>query len=111
MKLPYFKVDLVVFVCLGVHSGLGQLINEHFTDFTRPEYPGISKELFDGVKKTYKQWVLDAVSDLAAEYMEEFKRLINLILPHLQDMAQRNERKRLDMPDSLLRKVLHFCPE
>ena len=83
MKLPYFKVVLVVFVCLGVHSGLGQLINEHFTNFTKPEYPGISKEMFDGVKKTYKQEVLNAVSDLAAENMEEVKKLTNLILPHL----------------------------
>ncbi|KAJ8395919.1 hypothetical protein AAFF_G00026270 [Aldrovandia affinis] len=119
MELPYLKVVLVVFACLGVHmveplyastiekdathtqlrefykglhTGLGQLISNDFTRFTKPEYPGVSDDLFTGVKKTYKEEVLNSVSDLAAEHVEEVKKLTNLMLPHLQTVLARQRR-------------------
>ena len=111
MELPYLKVILVVFSCLGVHlvepfyartierdathtelrdfykclhTSLGKPISEDYTKFTNPEFPSVSKELFTGVKKNYKAEVLDSVSGLAEEYMEEVVKLANLMLPHLQ---------------------------
>ncbi|KAJ8395923.1 hypothetical protein AAFF_G00026310 [Aldrovandia affinis] len=119
MELPYLKVVLMVFACLGVHlvepfyartiekdathtqlrefykglhTGLGQPISDNFTRFTKPEYPGVSDDLFTGVKKTYKEEVLNSVSDLAAEHVEEVKKLANLMLPHLQTVLARQRR-------------------
>ena len=119
LDLPYFKVVLVVLACLGVHlvepfyartiekgathtqlqefykglyTGLGQPISEDFTNFVRPEYPGVSEDLFEGVKKNYNQAVLDSVSELAAEHIEEVRKLTNLMLPHLQTVLPRQKR-------------------
>jgi hypothetical protein len=87
LALPYLKVALVVFACLGVHlvepfyaktiernathSQLGEFykklhsamdlpISEGFTRFVKPEYPGITQELFDAVKKNYNEVVLQS---------------------------------------------------
>ena len=119
LDLPYFKVVLVVLACLGVHlvenfyartiekgathtqlqefykglyTGLGQPISEDFTNFVRPEYPGVSEDLFEGVKKNYNQAVLDSVSELAAEHIEEVRKLTNLMLPHLQTVLTRQRK-------------------
>ncbi|QQP31579.1 Hypothetical protein FKW44_025223 [Caligus rogercresseyi] len=93
MELPYLKVVLVAFACLGVHlvepfyartiekdathtqlrefykglhTGLGQPISDNYTTFTTPEYPVVSDKLFSSVKKTYTEEVLNSVSDVAA---------------------------------------------
>ena len=78
MELPYLRVSLVVFACLGVHLvepfcartiekgathtklrdfykglhiSLGKPISEQkYTRFTKPEFSGVSEELFQGVK-------------------------------------------------------------
>ena len=76
MELPYLRVILVVFACLGVHLvkpfyaaiiekgathtklrdfykglhiSLDKSISEQYTRFTKPEFSGVSKELFQGV--------------------------------------------------------------
>ena len=76
----------------GLYTGLGQPIIDNFANFTKPEYRGISDELFEGVKKRYKQVVLDSVSDLAAEHIEDVKKLTNLMLPQLQIVLARQRR-------------------
>ena len=119
MVLPYLKVVLVVFACLGVHlvepfyartiekdtthtqlkefykglhTALGNPISDDFTKFIKPEYPGISNDLFNGVQKTYKAEVLQSVSVLADEHIEEVQKLTNLMLPHLQTVLARQRR-------------------
>ena len=119
MEIPYLKVVLVVFACLGVHlvepfyartiekdathtqlrefykglhTGLGQPVSDNFTKFTTPEYPGVSDDLFNGVKKTYTEEVLNSVSDMAAEHLEEVRKLTNLMQPHLQTVLARQRR-------------------
>ncbi|KAK5922719.1 hypothetical protein CgunFtcFv8_019959 [Champsocephalus gunnari] len=119
MELPYLKVVLVVFACLGVHvvehfyartiekdathtqlrefykglhTGLGEPISDNYTTFTTPEYPVVSDKLFSSVKKTYTEEVLNSVSDVAAENLDEVKKLTDLMQPHLQTVLARQRR-------------------
>eukprot|EP00058_Branchiostoma_floridae_P018115 XP_002603604.1 hypothetical protein BRAFLDRAFT_93148 [Branchiostoma floridae] len=119
LELPYLKVVLVVFACLGVHlvepfyartiekgathtqlsefykglhTGLGKPISDDFTRFIKPEYTAVSDDLFAGVKKSYTEEVLSSVSDVAEEHMEEVKKLTNLMLPHMQTVLARQRR-------------------
>ncbi|QQP53027.1 Hypothetical protein FKW44_005350 [Caligus rogercresseyi] len=119
MELPYLKVVLVAFACLGVHlvepfyartiekdathtqlrefykglhTGLGQPISDNYTTFTTPEYPVVSDKLFSSVKKTYTEEVLNSVSDVAAEHLDEVKKLTDLMLPHLKTVLARQRR-------------------
>ena len=71
---------------------MGTLISEEFTDFTKPEYPGISEDLFFGIKKNYTEEVLNAVTDIAQEHKEEVYMLANLMLPHMQTVLARQRR-------------------
>ncbi|KAK1882685.1 ATP-dependent zinc metalloprotease FtsH [Dissostichus eleginoides] len=118
MELPYLKVVLVVFACLGVHlvepfyartiekdathtqlrefykglhTGLGEPISDNYTMFTTPEYPVVSDKLFSSVK-TYTEEVLNSVSDVAAEHLDEVKKLTDLMQPHLQTVQARQRR-------------------
>ncbi|KAJ4945964.1 hypothetical protein JOQ06_023642 [Pogonophryne albipinna] len=115
MELPYLKVVLMVFACLGVHlvehfyartiekdathtqlrefykglhTGLGEPISDNYTTFTTPEYPVV----FSRVKKTYTEEVLNSVSDVAAEHLDEVKKLTDLMQPHLQTVLARQRR-------------------
>uniref|UniRef100_A0AAV2MI12 Uncharacterized protein n=1 Tax=Knipowitschia caucasica TaxID=637954 RepID=A0AAV2MI12_KNICA len=119
MELPYLKVVLVVFDCLGVHlvepfyartiekdathsqlrefykglhTGLGQPISDSYTAFITPEYPVVSEKLFSSVKRTYTEEVLNSVSDVAAEHLDEVKKLIALMQPHLKTVLARQRR-------------------
>ena len=77
---------------MELHASLGMPISEEFTDFTKPEYPGISEDLFSGIKKNYKEEVLNSVTDIAEEHKEEVYKLANLMLPHLQTVLARQRR-------------------
>ena len=119
MDLPYLKVVLVVFACFGVHlvepfyartiekgathtqlrefykglhTGMGQPISDDFARFIKPEYPGVTDELFTGVKKNYNEEVLSSVTDIAEEHIDEVRKLANLMLPHLQTVLARQRR-------------------
>ncbi|MCP4269958.1 MAG: hypothetical protein GY777_31025 [Candidatus Brocadiaceae bacterium] len=71
---------------------MGTLISEEFTDFTKPEYPGISEDLFSGIKKNYKEEVINAVTDIAQDHKEEVYKLASLRLTHLQTVLARQRR-------------------
>ncbi|MCP4392803.1 MAG: hypothetical protein GY804_00785 [Alphaproteobacteria bacterium] len=77
---------------MELHAGLGTPISEEFTDFTKPEYPGISEDLFSGIKKNYKEEVLNAVTDITQGNKEEVYKLANIMLPHLQTVLARQRR-------------------
>ena len=51
----------------------------------------LSDEL-NGVKKTYTEEVLNSVSEMATEHLEEVDKLTNLMLPHLQTVLARQRR-------------------
>ena len=74
---------------MELHAGLGTPISEEFTDFTKPEYPGISEDQFSGIKKNCKEEILNTVTDIAQEHKEEVYKMGNLMLPHLQTVLAR----------------------
>ena len=76
--------------CLYIN--LGKPISEQYTRFTKPEFSGFSEELFQGVKNNYKPEVLNSVSEMTNEYMEDVVKLTNLMLPHLQQVLARQRR-------------------
>ena len=119
MELPYLRVILVVFACLeihlvepfyartiekgathtnlrdfykGLHISLSKPISDQYTRFTKPEFSGVSEDLFQGVKKSYNPEVLNSVSEMADEKMENVVKLTNLMLPHLQKVLLRQRR-------------------
>ena len=119
LDLPYLKVVLVVFACLGVHlvepfyartiekgathsalikfykdlhTSLGQPVTNAFITFIKPEYAGVSEELFSGVKENYGKEVLKAVSDLAEDHIDDVRKLTNLMLPELQTVLARQRK-------------------
>ena len=71
-----------------LHAGLVTPISEEFIDFTKPEYPGISEDLFPGIKKNYKE-VLNAMTNITQGNKEEVYKLANIMLPHLQTVLAR----------------------
>eukprot|EP00731_Ephydatia_muelleri_P017622 Em0010g720a len=75
-----------------LHISLGKPISEQYTRFKIPEFSGVSKELFQGVKNKYKPEMLNSVSEMANEYMEDMVKLTNLMLPHLQQVLVRQRR-------------------
>ena len=111
MELPYLKVVLVVFACLGVHmvepfyartikkgathselkvfykalhDSLDHHPSENLYTFAGPEFDGVSIELFSAVKESYGGKVLTAVTDMAEEHKEEVIKLTKLMLPELK---------------------------
>ncbi|KAL5500429.1 hypothetical protein EMCRGX_G011989 [Ephydatia muelleri] len=73
----------------GLHISLGKPISEQYTRFTKPEFSGVSDELFQGIQNNYKPEVLNSVSEMANEYMEDVVKLTSLMLPHLQQVLAR----------------------
>ena len=119
LDLPYLKVVLAVFACLGVHlvepfyartiekgathsaldkfykglhTSLGQPVTDAFITFIKPEYAGVSEELFSGVKENYGKEVLKVVSELAEDHIEDVRKLTNLMLPELQTVLARQRK-------------------
>ena len=119
LEIPYIKAVLVVFASFGVHliepfycrtiqkgathSKLGtfykaiyssmdcRLASEFFC-FSRPQFEGVGQDLFNGVKKSYGEEVLDAVSSIAKKCDEEVITLANLCLPELRTVLARQRR-------------------
>ena len=119
MELPYLKVVLVVFACLGVHmvepfyartikkgathselkvfykalhDSLDHHPSENLYTFAGPEFDGVSIELFAAVKESYGGKVLTAVTDMAEEHKEEVIKLTMLMLPELKIVLARQRR-------------------
>ena len=110
-NLPHLKVIFTAFAILGVqliepfyaititkgttHSMLSQFyknlyttlstekVTEDFMIMTEPFFPGISADLFSGVKKSYGLTVLKSVVEVGEEFKEDVMYLINLMLPEL----------------------------
>ena len=113
LNLPYLKVIFCTYATLGIqliepfyantikkgttHTSLGKFYKELYTDisnktvgpdfltFIEPAFPGVSKDLFDGVKKSYGMTVLQAVIQVAENHEDDVLLLVNYILPLLGD--------------------------
>jgi hypothetical protein len=67
-------------------------INSEFFYFSKPWYPGISDELFSGVKKSYKPHVVEAVDDYIKLHIEDANELANFMQPDLATTLARQRR-------------------
>ena len=120
MALPYLKPVLAVVACLGVHlvepffantinttsthsflkgfyiniyNSMEQgSITEEFYTFAKPMFHGVSEELLEGVKTSYKLEVLKVVTKVASEHREEVVKLTRGMLPHLSTVLARQRR-------------------
>ena len=109
-NLPHLKVIYFAFALLGVqliepfhaitittgkthsmlssfykqlHNGLTTLqADSEFLTLSKPFFPGVSDDLFEGVKKTYGK-VIQSVVVVAEEHQEDVILLINKMLPEL----------------------------
>ena len=110
-NLPHLKVIYAAFAVLGVHliepfyaititkgtthsmlstfyknlytSLSTEKVADDFLSLKDPFFPGISGDLFTGVKKSYGEAVLKSVVDVCQEYKDDVLYLINMILPGL----------------------------
>lgn len=115
MELSYLKPVLAVFACLGVHlvdpfyshtispkathSKLKTFyrrlhssmdineVSEDFFTFNKPVFDGVEEDLLEGVKLSYKEEVLEAVTKVAGEHSEEVAKLASVIAAPPQDCA------------------------
>ena len=120
LNLPYLKVIFCTYATLGIqlikpfyantikkgttHTSLGKFYKELYTDisnktvgpdfltFMEPAFPGVSKDLFEGVKKSYGMTVLQAVIQVAENHEDDVLLLVNYILPLLGDTLAKQRR-------------------
>jgi hypothetical protein len=120
LNLPYLKVVYATFALLGVqiiepfyartitkgathtelkvfyqelHSSLVKTkVDSTFLTLTNAIFPGVSNDLFKGVKKSYGNKVLEVVTEVAEEQAEDVMILINHMLPELATTLARQRR-------------------
>ena len=119
MSLPHLKIVFAVFAALGVHlvepfywktiekgathsklkvfykelyASMENPVTIDFFQFTDPAFEGVSNEMFQKVKDSYKIDVLAAVTAVAEEHTEEVLKLVNLIIPNLRTVLARQRR-------------------
>ncbi|XP_057709633.1 uncharacterized protein LOC130927686 [Corythoichthys intestinalis] len=120
MGLTYLKPVLAVFACLGVHlvepffahtisprathsklklfytslyrSMDVKEVPEDFYTFNKPVFDGVEDDLLEGVKLSYKEEVLEAVTKVAREHVEEVTKLASVMLPHMRTVLARQRR-------------------
>ena len=76
----------------GLYDGMETTVDKSFFQFNEPKFSVVSKELFDGVKKSYGSSVVEAVSSFSNEYGGEAVKLVNMVLPELRKVLGRQRR-------------------
>ena len=119
LQLPYLKNIFLVFASLGIHviepffaktiettsthtslkifyqglyDGMNTTIHKSFFEFKEPNFSVVTKELFDGVKKSYGSSVVEAFSSFSDEFGSEAVKLVNMVLPELRKVLKRQRR-------------------
>ena len=119
MDIPYLKAIFVVFAALGVqliepfysrtidadathsklklfykqlYTSMGTDVTKEFFELKEPQFCGVSQELLNGVKKSYTDEVIEAISETAKDYEEDCVKLVNFILPELRVVLARQRR-------------------
>ena len=119
LQLPYLKTIFLVFASLGIHviepffaktiqtssthstlkifyqelyDGMNTKVDISFFSFEEPRFSAVSKELFEGVKRSYGSSVVEAVSSFSNDFGEEAVKLVNLLLPEMRKVLGRQRR-------------------
>ena len=119
MGLPYLKTVYTVFAVLGVHliepffctaiqkeathsklkmfyqelySSMKEPVTEKFFELSEAHFPGISNNLFEEIKKSYGSSVIQIVTDVASQNMQDCVKLTNFLLPYLSIVLARQRR-------------------
>ena len=119
MEIPYLKPIFVVFAAIGIHliepfysrtieqgATHSQLkvfykqlyvsmetpVTGDFFKLEKPKFDGVSKEWFEGVKKSYTKEVVDAISESGTQYEEHCVKPANFIMPELRTVLARQRR-------------------
>ena len=111
LNLPYLRVIFCAYASLGIHliepfyartiqqgathsslqkffkdlySNLSTIpVSVNFFSFTHPVFPGVSDNLFKGVKESYGLTVIESVVQVAQEQEDDVLLLVNHLLPEL----------------------------
>ena len=67
-------------------------ITQEFFTMDKPWYPGISADLYRGVKEGYKEHVVEAVKEFIVEHLDEAVKLANYLQPDLAKTLARQRR-------------------
>ena len=120
LSLPHMKVIFAAFALMGLyliepfysrtiavgatHTELGEFYRHLHTSLLNtkvdatifslasPIFPGVSQELFESVKESYGQNVVEVVKEVAEEQAEDVVLLINHMLPDLATTLARQRR-------------------
>lgn len=118
LALPYLKPVMAALAFLGVylvepfyartiekgatHSQLKQFYRDLYSSMepvqedtiylTKPQFKGVSEDLFRGVKQSYGLKVLESVTEVAEEHKEEVVKVMNLFLPELKTVLARQRK-------------------
>ena len=76
----------------GLHEKMEQEITDEFITLADAWYPGISKNLFDEVKKSYGLHVVDEVRKELQKYPTEALQIANHFQPNLRTTLARQRR-------------------
>lgn len=118
-ELSYMKVIFVVIAALGVHlvepfyartiqsgathsilkkfykdlySSMETEVTQSFFHFARPQFAGVSTDLFDAVQVSYSKVCIDAVRTVSKENIDHCVKLANFIIPEMRVVLARQRR-------------------
>ena len=119
LDLPYLKTVLLVYAALGIHviepfyvrtiqtgsthsilklfykelyDGMNTKVDITFFDFTKPRFSAVSTDLFEGVKESYGQNIIEVVKSFSEEFGQDGAELVNIMLPKLREVLGRQRR-------------------
>ena len=75
-----------------LYQKMGSELDEDFFNLQEPWCPGVSQDLFEAVKKGYKEHVVAAVQSVLKENMVEAIKLGNFMLPDMRKTLARQRR-------------------
>ena len=119
LDLPYLKVIFTVFAALGIHliepfycktietgtthsklksfykqlyADMEEPVSESFFSFDEPQFSAVEANLFEGVKESYNESVVEAVITASQENGDQCVKLANFIIPELRTVLARQRR-------------------
>ena len=76
-----------------IYNGMGSDVTEEdYIYFTKPHLEGVTNEMFEEIKKSYGEEVLEAVTAAASETKEEVIKLTNFMMPEMRKVLARQRR-------------------
>ena len=84
--------ELAVFYMDLFHSLVQTKVDSSTLSFNKPIFPGVSEELFQEVKKSYGEKVVEVVKEVGEEQMEDVLLLVNHMRPELAKTLARQRK-------------------